>query len=40
MEELKSPDKKGISAKRKFGKPTYESITISKQNNPSLVEPN
>ncbi|KXT81273.1 N-ethylammeline chlorohydrolase [Streptococcus oralis] len=28
MEELKSPDKKGISAKRKIGKPTYEPIII------------
>ena len=28
MEELKSPDKKGISAKRKIGKITYELIII------------
>ena len=31
MEELKSPDKKGIRTKRKIGKTTYEPIIISKQ---------
>ena len=40
MEELKNKDKNGISSKRKIGKITYEPIIISKQNNPSLVEPN
>lgn len=40
MEELKSPDKKGIRTKRKIGKTTYEPTIISRQNNPSLVEPN
>jgi len=40
MEELKNTDKKGSSTKRKIGKTTYEPIIISKQNNPSLVEPN
>ena len=39
-EELKSPDKKGISTKRKIGKTTYESTIISRQNNPSLAQPN
>ncbi|MBZ2098761.1 hypothetical protein [Streptococcus oralis] len=39
-EELKSPDKKGISTKRKIGKTTYVPIIILKQNNPSLVQPN
>ena len=28
MEELKSPDKKGIRTKRKIGKTTYEPIII------------
>ena len=40
MEELKNTDRKSISTKRKIGKTTYEPIIISKQNNPSLVEPN
>ena len=40
MEKLKNTDKKGLSTKRKIGKTTYEPITISKQNNPSLVETN
>ena len=40
MEELKNKDKNGISSKRKIGKITYELITISEQNNPSLVQPN
>lgn len=40
MEELKNKDKNGISSKRKIGKITYEPIIISKQNNPSLVQPN
>ena len=40
MEELKNKDKNGISSKRKIGKTTYEPITISKQNNPSLAGPN
>ena len=40
MEELKNTDKNGISTKRKIGKTTYGPIIISRQNNPSLVEPN
>lgn len=40
MEELKNKDKNGISSKRKIGKITYEPIIISRQNNPSLVQPN
>ncbi|RSJ68630.1 hypothetical protein D8802_02155 [Streptococcus oralis] len=40
MEELKNTDKKGLGTKRKIGKPTYEPIIISIQNNPSLVQPN
>lgn len=40
MEELKNTDKNGISTKRKIGMIIYEPIIISKQNNPSLVEPN
>ena len=40
MEKLENTDKKGISTKRKIGKTTYESTIISRQNNPSLVEPN
>ena len=40
MAEMKNKDKNSISTKRKIGKITYELIIISKQNNPSLVEPN
>ena len=40
MAELKNADKEGISARRKIGKTSYEPTIISKQNNPSLVEPN
>ncbi len=40
MEELKNTDKKGISTRRKIGNTTYEPIIISKQNDPSLVQPN
>ena len=40
MEEMKNIDKKGIGTKRKMGKTTYVHIIISKQNNPSLVQPN
>ena len=40
MEELKNTDKKGISTKRKIGKTTYVPTIISRQNNPSLAQPN
>ena len=40
MEGLKNTDKEGISTKKKIGKTSYEPTIISKQNNPSLVEPN
>lgn len=40
MEELKSSDKKVSAQREKLERPPMEPIIISKQNNPSLVEPN
>ncbi len=40
MEELKSPDKKALAQRERLERLPMEPIIISKQNNPSLVEPN
>ncbi|WP_275655530.1 hypothetical protein [Streptococcus oralis] len=40
MEELKNTDKKASAQREKLERPPMEPIIISKQNNPSLAQPN